>query len=233
MLQHAIGHARLMRESTDRVQAALNSGDVKEQLVARRILENPSAWEQWEREHSNLMRQVAAHNAMPAQVASLKRTSLSLLHGKALFQYLREGEVRGLRRKAVLAYFRPGRSYEHAVIAEHSQYLRKACSLLCANHVGSDLVCDPAFLDPMHRYEELYAEYFDLYCTTLIGGPGGLFDSRQSLLPLLKHQLNEWRAAILDPKRAQPFIRLDAELRRRTGDTQRLRSLGPASKRRR
>jgi hypothetical protein len=233
MLQHAIGHARLMRESTDRVQAALNSGDVKEQLVARRILENPSAWEQWEREHSNLMRQVAAHSAMPAQVASLKRTSLGLLHGKALFQYLREGEVRGSRRKAVLAYFRPGRSYEHAVIAEHSQYLRKACSLLCANHVGSDLVRDPAFLDPMQRYEELYTEYFDLYCTTLIGGPGGKLESRQSLLPLLKHQLNEWRAAILDPKRAQPFIRLDAELRRRTGDTQRLRSLGPASKRRR
>jgi len=138
-----------------------------------------------------------------------------------------------LRRKAVLAYFRPGRSYEHAVIAEHSQYLRKSCSLLCANHVGSDLVRDPAFLDPMQRYEELYAEYFDLYCTTLIGGPGGQLDSRQSLLPLLKHQLNEWRAAILDPKRAQPFIRLDAELHRRTGDTQRLRSLGPASKRRR
>jgi len=178
-----------MRESTDRVQAALRSSDVKEQLVARRILENPAVWEQWEREHSSLMRRVAEYSGAHAQVQSLKRTSLSLLHGKALFQYLRESEVRGSRRLEVVAYFRPGRSYEHAVIAEHSLYLRKACSLLCANHVGSDLVRDPAFLNPMERYEELYTEYFDLYCSTLIGRAEGAANSQRSLLPLLKHQL--------------------------------------------
>lgn len=222
-----------MRESTDRVQAALRSTDVKEQLVARRILDNPAAWDQWEREHSSLMRRVAEHSGMHAQVASLKRTSLSLLHGKALFQYLRESEVRGSRRLEVVAYFRPGRSYEHAVIAEHSLYLRKACSLLCANHVGSDLVQDPAFLDPMERYEELYTEYFDLYCATVVGGAQDGSNSQRSLLPLLKHQLEEWRGVILDPKRAQSLLRRDTDLRRPTGDTQRLRSLGPPSKRRR
>jgi len=232
-MRHAIGHARLMRESTDRVQAALRSTDVKEQLVARRILDNPAAWDQWEREHSSLMRRVAEHSGMHAQVASLKRTSLSLLHGKALFQYLRESEVRGARRLEVVAYFRPGRSYEHAVIAEHSLYLRKACSLLCANHVGSDLVQDPAFLDPMERYEELYTEYFDLYCATVVGGAQDGSNSQRSLLPLLKHQLEEWRGVILDPKRAQSLLRRDTDLRRPTGDTQRLRSLGPPSKRRR
>jgi hypothetical protein len=52
-------------------------------------------------------------------------------------------------------------------------------------------------------------------------------------LPLLKHQLEEWRAVILDPKRAQSLMRRDMELRRPTGDTQRMRSLGPPSKRRR
>jgi hypothetical protein len=166
-------------------------------------------------------------------VASLKRTSLSLLHGKALFQYLRESEVRGSRRLEIVAYFRPGRSYEHAVIAEHGRYLRKACSLLCANHVGSDLVQDPAFLDPMDRYEELYTEYFDLYCATLIGDAPDGEDSQGSLLPLLKHQLEEWRAVILDPKRAQSLMRRDTELRRPTGDTQRMRSLNPHPKRRR
>ena len=232
-MRHAIGHARLMRESTDRVQAALRSTDVKEQLVARRILDNPAAWDQWEREHSSLMRRVAEHSGMHGQVASLKRTSLSLLHGKALFQYLRESEVRGARRLEVVAYFRPGRSYEHAVIAEHSLYLRKACSLLCANHVGSDLVQDPAFLDPMERYEELYTEYFDLYCATVVGGAQDGSNSQRSLLPLLKHQLEEWRGVILDPKRAQSLLRRDTDLRRPTGDTQRLRSLGPPSKRRR
>ena len=37
MLRHAISHGRLMRESTDRVQAALSSSDRNEQLIARRI----------------------------------------------------------------------------------------------------------------------------------------------------------------------------------------------------
>ena len=47
MLRHTISHARLMRVSTDRVQTALKSSDNNEQLIARRILENPSVWEHW------------------------------------------------------------------------------------------------------------------------------------------------------------------------------------------
>jgi hypothetical protein len=220
MLRHAISHARLMRESTDRVEAALRSRDGGEQLIARRVLENPVVWQRWESEHSSLMHQVANYGALPAQVAALKQTTLRLLHGKALFQYLRHCAVRGERRKQVVAYFRPGRSYEAAVIAEHGVYLRKACSFLCASHVGSEVVEDPAFLDPMERYEELYGEYFDLYCGSLTGTEES--ESRLALLPLLKQQLNEYRQAILDPVGAQPFLRREAELRRRGGDTQRL-----------
>ena len=163
MLHRAISHARLMRESTDRVQAALKSSDALEQLVARRVLENADVWGLWEREHSNLMRRLADCGAR-AQVGELKQTTFRLLHGKALFQYLRRSSARGRHRHLVVAHFRPGRSYEAAIISEHGAYLRKACSFLCTSHLGSDVVRDPAFLDPMQRYEELYAEYFDLYC---------------------------------------------------------------------
>ena len=41
MLNHAISHARLMRVSTDRVEAALSSSDGGERLIAHRVLENP------------------------------------------------------------------------------------------------------------------------------------------------------------------------------------------------
>lgn len=233
MLRQAIGHARLMRESIDRVRTALQSSDVKEQLVVRRILETPAVWRQWESEHSRLMRKVADHGARRTQIAALKQTSFRLLHGKALFQYLRDSEIRGSQRMRILAHFRPGRSYEHAVVDEHAVYLSKACSYLCASHVGSDVVQDAAFLDPLQRYEELFAEYFDLYCSTIVEPDGGEPDSQLALLPLLKHQLNEWRAAILDPQRAQPFIRRDAELHLPTGDTQRLPALGRRPKGRR
>jgi hypothetical protein len=224
MLRHTISHARLMRVSTDRVQAALSSSDNNEQLVARRILENPSVWSQWEKEHSGLMRQLANCGVRRAQVAALKHANFRLLHGKALFHFLRRNGVRGSERARVLEYFRPGRNYDNAVVAEHGVYLRKACSFLCTSHVGTDVVEDPMFLDPMQRYEELYTEYFGLYCGVLLGTPGGL--AQGALLPLLKMQLNEYRWAILDPRRAQPWLRREAEIRVATGDTQRLPTLG-------
>ncbi len=229
MLHHAISHARLMRESTDRVEAALRSSDRSEQLIARRLLESSVVWQQWESEHSSLMHQVADNAVLPAQVAALKQTTLRLLHGKALFQYLRQRTVRGDRRAQVIAHFRPGRSYETAIVAEHGVYLRKACSFLCASHLGSEVVEDPAFLDPLQRYQEMYTEYFELYCNSLAGIEDS--ESRLALLPLLKQQLHEYRLAILDPVRAQPFLRREAELRRRTGDTQRLPSVKTRPKR--
>jgi hypothetical protein len=224
MLNHAMSHARLMRVSTDRVEAALSSSDGGERLVAHRVLENPVMWQQWENEHSSLMRQLSLSSVPRVQLAALKETTFRLLHGKALFQYLRHGEVRGSDRVRLIAHFRPGRSYEAAIIAEHGVYLRKACSFMCASHLGSDVVQDAAFLDPMQRYEELYTEYFELYCGALI--EAGQSGSKHTLLPLLKKQLHEYRLAILEPRRAQPFLRREAELRRPTGDTARLPVLG-------
>jgi hypothetical protein len=225
MLNHAISHARLMRVSTDRVEAALSSSDGGERLIAHRVLENPVMWQQWENEHSSLMRQLALSAAPRVQLAALKEATFRLLHGKALFQYLRHCAVRGGDRVHVIAHFRPGRSYEAAIIAEHGVYLRKACSFMCASHVGSDVVQDAAFLDPMQRYEELYTEYFEIYCGALIEA-GDQSGSQHTLLPLLKKQLHEYRLAILEPRRAQPFLRREAELRRPTGDTARLPALG-------
>jgi hypothetical protein len=225
MFHHAISHARLMRESTDRVQSALASADAAEQLIARRVFENAQSWGLWEREHSSLMRKLA-DCGVRTQVGELKQTNFRLLHGKALFQYLRQGSVRGRQRQRVIAHFRPGRSYEAAIISEHGAYLRKACSHLCTSHLGTDVVRDPTFLDPMQRYEELYAEYFDLYCACLTAGPNEA-ESERALLPLLKQQLQEYRGAILDPRAAQPFLKREADLRRATGDTQRLKSLAP------
>lgn len=230
MRSHSISHSRLMRESTLRVQTALESSDANEQLIARRIFENPAAWSQWESEHSNLMRQLANCGLQQAQLAALKHATFRLLHGKALFQYMRRSEIRGVDRTRVMAHFRPGRSYSNAVVSEHNVFLRKACSFLCTRHVGSEVIADPTFLDPIQRYEELYADYFNVYCSTLVEDPDGRGVSQGALLPLLKKELNEYRWAILDPRRAQPWLRREAELRRPTGDTQRLPTLGARSR---
>jgi hypothetical protein len=211
-----------MRESTDRVETALRGDDDKEHLVAHRILESTKTWQLWESEHSSLMRQVADYSVLRTQAAALRHTTLRLIEGKALFEYLRKNSVRGAERCQILQHFYPTRGYQDAVIAEHGGYLRKACSFFCASHVGTGVVEDPAFLDPMQHYEDLYGEYFDLYCSTLFPRNGVESASERSLLPLLKHQLNEWRWMILHPRQSVARVKRESDMRRPLGDTQRL-----------
>lgn len=225
MPRSAFTHARLMRESVDRVEVALHAKDTSENLVACRILESPENWRLWESEHSRLMRRVADHGAVRSQAAALRHTALRLIEGKALFEYLRKNAVRGAERTQVMRHFYQTRGYQHAIIAEHGTYLRKACSLICASHVGADVVEDGAFLDPMQRYEELYTEYFDLYCSTSFLRAGVESTSERALLPLLKHQLGEWRWMILNPRESVPRVKRESDLRRALGDTQRLPTL--------
>jgi hypothetical protein len=222
-----ISHSRLMRESTDRIELALRSDDDRAHLAAQRLSESSKTWQTWENEHSGLMRQVADYGVLRTQAAALRQTALRLIHGKALFEYLRRNAVRGTHRSQMLAHFYPTRGYQYSVIAEHSGFVRKTCSFMCATHVGTGLVHDPAFLDPMEHYENLYAEYFDLYCSTLFPTDGVESASERSLLPLLKHQLNEWRWIILNPRESVPRVNREREMRRATGETQRLPALKP------
>src|SRR3984957_9621238 len=217
-----ISHSVLMRESTDRIESALRSDDDRAHTVAYRLSENSKTWELWENEHSGLMRLVADYGVLRTQAAALRQTALRLIHGKALFEYLRRKEVRGIERTRILSHFYPTRGYQYAIIAEHGAFVRKACSYLCASHVGTGLVQDPVFLDPMQHYEDLYAEYFDLYCSTLFPGDRVEASCERSLLPLLKHQLNEWRWIILNPRQSLPRVKREREIRRATGETQRL-----------
>ena len=223
--------ARLMRESTDCLQSALRSDNDVEQLVATRIVETPEVFERWEGEHFTLMRGVAGYSALTSQVTALKHTTLSLIHGKALFDYLKKKEIRGAQRVSLVHHFFPNRGYTSAMVAAHGTYLRKTCSFLCTNHVGADVARDEEFIDPIQHYEELYAEYFNLYCRIQIS-EAVESASETSLLPLLKHQLGEWRWAILHPREAAPRIRREGKIRQSTGDTQRLRTLTWGTQRR-
>jgi hypothetical protein len=219
-----------MRESTDCVEGALRSKDPKEYLVAHRVLETPTAWQLWEHEHSGLMRQVADSRVLRTQAAALRHAALRLIHGKALFDYLRTNQVRGTSRMQIIHHFYPTRGYQSAIVAEHGSYLRKACSYLCASRVGTELVEDPTFLDPMQHYENLYAEYFDLYCGTLHPKDGVESASERSLLPLLKHRLNEWRWIVLNPQAGSPRVAQGFDFRRSGDESRRLQTLSARSR---
>jgi hypothetical protein len=211
-----------MRESTDRVHTALYSDNPNEQLVASRLLESPAAFRAWESEHSGLMHEIAHPSFRRTQAAVLKKTTFRLIHRKALFEYLRDGRIRGSLRRRIVISFHPAQDYTRSVIAEHGLYLRKACSLLCTSHVGGNVVRDPGFFDPIRRYEELYAAYFQVFCSTHFGTDSADPEPLGELLPLLKHQLDECRKAIMNPQPEAEWLKRETELRRPTGDTVRL-----------
>jgi len=215
-----------MRESTDRVHSALYSDDPNEQLVASRLLESPSAFGTWESEHSGLMLEVANPSFRRTQAALLKKATFRLIHRKALFEYLRDEQIRGDVRRRIIVHFHPAHDYTRAVIAEHATYLRKACSFMCTSHVGGNVVRDPGFFDPMRCYQDLYSEYFQIFCSTYFGADSAGAEPQAVLLPLLKYRLEECRIAILNPQPGTEWLKREAELRQPIGDTARLPQLG-------
>lgn len=214
-----------MRESTDRVESALRSDNLVEQLVASRLLESPVIFRIWESEHSGLMRTVANAGFRRTQAALLKKATFRLIHRKALFEYLREQRVRGSARQRIVCSFHPTQDYTRSVIAEHEVYLRKACSFLCTSHVGANVVHDPGFFDPMRHYQALYTEYFQIFCRAHFGPTSVEIEPQIELLPLLKYELEECRKAIMNQQPEKEWLRREAELREPTGDTVRLGSL--------
>ena len=222
MQRTSVDHKRLMRESTDRLQSALYSANPNEQLVATRLLESPSAFITWESEHSGLMLEVANPSFKRTQAALLKQATFRLIHRKALFEYLRDERIRGNARRRIIVHFHPAQDYTRSVIAEHGLYLRKACSFLCTSHVGGNVVRDPGFFDPMTRYQDLYAEYFQIFCTTHFGTDSADTEPQAELLPLLKHQLEECRKAIMNPQPGMEWLMRKDTLRKPIGDTARL-----------
>lgn len=230
MVIHAYRHARLMEESEARVEMATVYDSPADELVASRLLGHPAAYRRWEAEHDVLMRGVSGQSRLERQMLALRSAALSLVHRKAIFEYLRHREVTGSKRHRLFSVFYGSRDYVNAVLSEHGNYVRCSSSYLCTQYLAEHLMEDSALDEPLQIYEQWYAEYFRAFCD------GALAQTEEeklaaapmeALKPLLKHQLAEARQAILQmPKDAAKDWR-EVQIRKSTGDTQKLRVLFP------
>jgi hypothetical protein len=191
-----LSHDRLMQASRDCLKRASRSEQPDAEIVAMRLTENPRAYQSWEDEHAALMRRVAAERLPAAQRESMLLAAFSLIHRKALFEYLREHGVRGSQRESLIRHFFPQRDVEDSVRAEHAQYLRSAASYLCVGYLGRDLMFDALFAQPLAEYEELYEAYFHAHCDRIIANPDRLSAPPQ-LISSMKERVSEWRSALL------------------------------------
>lgn len=227
VLLHAYKHARLMEESHSRVEKSASSATPEDRLVALRILERPVEFTRWEAHHDQLMRPVSGQARISGQMAALRQTAFTLVHRRALFEYLRTRQISGVKRRKLLAVFYGCADYSNALLTEHGNYVRSSSSYLCTQHLAEHLMHDPALDEPLDLYEEWYTEYFHAFCDVELAETEeekAECLAQDSLKPLLKHRVVEARKAIL----AMPLTPREwreVRIRKPTGDTQKLRRL--------
>lgn len=227
MILTAYKHARLMAESESRIEMAANSKAPADLLVAARILDRPVEFTRWEAHHDQLLRPVSAQLRLSEQMVALRTAAFTLVHRKALFEYMRDRKVTGAKRRKLLGNFYGCADYTNALLAEHANYVRCSSSYLCTQHLAAHLMHDPALDAPLALYEEWYAEYFRAFCDIEIAETE---EERQAALghealrPLLKHRVIEARRAILAMP-LSPREWREVRIRQPTGDTQRLHAL--------
>ncbi len=196
--------------------------------IASRMLDSPETYRRWEIEHDRLMHTVSNRARLAEQVTALRTAVFGLVHRRAVFEYLRERQITGLKRRRVLALFYGCRDYTNAVLREHGNYVRCSSSYLCAHHLGEHLMQDAAFNEPLQLYEEWYAEYFRTYCDTQLAETEmekAANVTLDALKPLLKHRLAEARQAILAMPQSPDREWREVEIRKPNGDTQRMRAI--------
>jgi hypothetical protein len=231
---HAYKHARLMEESEARLEMAAIIDSPADTLVASRMLEHPDLYRRWEAEHNRLMRAVSEQAHLARQVVVLRSTAFALVHRKAMFEYLRDRQLTVAKRRRLFEFFYGFRDYTNAVVAEHGNYVRCSSSYLCTHHLAEHLMRDAAFDEPLQMYEERYSEYFRAFCDAELAETEEekqAIAPMDALKPLLKYQLAEARQAILDMPQMPAEDWREAQIRKRTGDTQKLRTLFSSARR--
>lgn len=224
-----ISQTRLMEESELCLVEAAKYGTPAQMMVASRLISHPETFQRWESEHAALMRGVSSHTYLHRQVFALRSAALTLLHRKAVFEYLQERQLTLAQRRRLMAMFHSMKDYSSSVIAEHGIYLRGASSYWCSHHLAKCLMKDGVFAEPLHLYEERYSDYFQVFCDVELAETEQekeLVEPMRMLQPLLKAQLAEARREILSMPYKPEKVWREVEIRRPTGDTVRMRTLG-------
>ena len=228
MLIQGYKHSRLMEESESCLAAVARTGPPEDMLFASRILDHPVSYRTWEAEHDRLLRNVSVHNRLAPQMGALRSATFGSIHRTALFEYIRDRAVTGTKRRRLFALFYGTRDYANSVIAEHASFVRSRTSYICLDHLAEQLMRDAAFEEPMQLYTEWYADYFRVFCDVELAETEEeklALAPVEALKPLLKHRLREARDSILALPKVPSTVWREVEIRRATGETQKLRRL--------
>lgn len=156
-------HKTLMDESEQALWTAAERKTGADARIAQQILGDSKSHGLWEAQHADLMLPVAERSGRVPQVIALRDIEVRLVHRRALFEHVREHQLRGRPRERLFQVFYGSRDFQDAVMAEHRQYKLAVSSRVSADHL-INVMHDPISKQLLAQYETLYSQYFDLYC---------------------------------------------------------------------
>lgn len=156
-------HKTLMDESEQALWTAAEKKTGADARIAQQVLNDAKSHNLWESRHADLLLPVAAQSSRVPQVIALRDLEVRLVHRRALFDHIREHQMRGAARDKLFRVFYGSREFRDAVLAEHRQYMLAVSSRVSADHL-INVMRDPVSKRLIEQYEALYAQYFDLYC---------------------------------------------------------------------
>lgn len=188
-------HKALMDESEQALWTAAEKNSGTDARIAKQILHDAKAHGLWEARHAELVRPVAEHNGRVPQVLALRDLEVRLVHRRALIDHLRDRQIKGEARERLFRVFYGPRDFQDAVLAEHRQYMLAVSSRVSTDHL-IDVMQDPASTQLVRRYEELYAQYFDLYCYVVSAEDQASAEATKLLMTHARRQAEKLRGQI-------------------------------------
>jgi hypothetical protein len=165
--------------------------------VCRQLLADPMRYSLWRVRHEASMHGVAAHKRRDLQILKLRAVAVEQVHRTALVRYLHDHQITGTAREHTLREFYGVLDTKRASIAEHRNYLVAASTQLCTADL-LDLTGDDKGLDLIRGYENLYGQYFSMFCDKARAARVRKPYVLGSLLPEAKTSAERLRDRILD-----------------------------------
>lgn len=188
-------HKALMDESEQALWTAAEKNSGTESRIAKQILSDVKTHSLWEARHAELVRPVAEHNGRVPQVLALRDLEVRLVHRRALIDHVRENKLKGDARERLFRVFYGPRDFNDAVLAEHRQYMLAVSSRVSTDHL-IDVMRDPASTQLVRQYEELYAQYFSLYCYVVSTQDEASADAARQVMTHARRQADKVRKRI-------------------------------------
>jgi hypothetical protein len=192
-----LSQERLMLESEQAISEYAANGSPAMRRVCTQLLCEPTRYVHWHVGHEHRMETVAAMRRRHRQILALRALSLRQIHGSALVRHLREGHVIGPARVRTLRLFFGVSDASNATLRAHRDYLLSATSQVCTTELLA-LANDVRGVQLLHDYENVYGQFFGVFCAAACTRQGDEPYLLAGLLPEVRLAAANLRRKILE-----------------------------------